>query len=264
MVPELDPWPVDWSACTLVDGASPAATGTAVACASYVLHALSGRQFGLTSVTLRPCRRDCFPDGILPDGYGLWLGGYPTAALVGGVWMNLTCYSCSGSCSCSRLEELWLAGPVRDVVQVKVNGTPLATGGAYRLDASQFLVRVDGGSWPLCQDLSLDDSQPGTWSVTARFGRDVPTLGQVAVGELACEFLRGFRGEDCALPRSVVNLARQGVTMAFPDPATLLENHRLGLRISDLFIDSVNPHHLAQRSRVLSPDTLARRPRRVG
>jgi hypothetical protein len=259
-----DPWPVDWSQCPSETTASSAATDSAVAAASQVLDALSGRQYGLTTVTFRPCKRSCLPAGGLPAGWTDWVGGWPTVGLVAGVFVNLTCYSCSGSCSCAPLEELYLTPTIRRVVEVKVNGAPLASGTAYRLDAGHWLLRTDGGSWPICQDLNLPDTQPGTWSVTVQAGQDVPTLGQLAVGELACEFLRGFRGEDCQIPRSVVSLARQGVNIEFPNAADLLTNGKLGLRTSDLFLAAVNPNHLTSRGRVLSPDTLASRPRRVG
>lgn len=256
-----DPWPVLWGPCPDNDSAPDGQLDVAVAASSQILDSLSGHQYGLSTVTLRPCRRACYPE--LPVGWTDWVGGYPTPALVAGVFVNLTCYSCAGSCSCSPLEELYLSPTIRRVVEVKVNGAPLASGG-FRLDAGHWLVRTDGGSWPLCQDLERADTQPGTWSVTVQTGLDVPELGQLAVGELACEFLRGFAGEDCSLPRSVVSLARQGVSIEFPNTTELLRDGHLGLRTVELFIQSVNPYHLTQRSRVLSPDTLAQRPRRVG
>ena len=51
-------WPVRWS-CD-ISAESPVLTGYAVGMATRVLWALSGRRFGTCTVTLRPCRRDCY------------------------------------------------------------------------------------------------------------------------------------------------------------------------------------------------------------
>jgi hypothetical protein len=262
-----DPWPVLWT-CSEVDTASPAATGLAVKAATQVLWALSGQQFGLSSITMRPCRRSC--PGVVgwrpewPVAYG-W--PYPT--LVDGAWINLACGSCPGECGCNPLHEAVLPGPVRAVIEVKLDGVELAAT-AYRLDrhaaaAGDLLVRVDGDSWPRCQDLALADSQAGTWSVQAQYGMDVPEMGQLAVGEFACEWLKALRGEDCrsaAIARTVTSMTRAGVTLQLPDPTSLLDQGKLGLALCDWFIQAVNPAGLRSRARVLSPDSLP--PRRTG
>jgi hypothetical protein len=262
-----EPWPVRWSNCErLVDLGSPAVTGDAVAAATHVLWARSGRQFGLCTTTLRPCRRDCYDQ--MPYGWVEWPGPYGMAAgtpawpaLVGGAWYNLACGSCSGSCSCSALSEVLLPGVVHDIVAVRLDGSPMASGG-YRVDNNRVLVRVDGGTWPWCNDLAKPDSSPGTWSVTARYGQDPPILAQLAVGELACQFLDAFAGEQCQLPRSLTSLVRQGVSIELPRPGDVEAEGRLGLYQCDLFIDTVNPGHLPGPSRVYSVDRSP--PRRVG
>jgi hypothetical protein len=256
------PWPVLWPECKAVETASPAATGYAVQAATNILHGLSGRRYGLETVTVRPCRRDCY-GWPFPNGWYQWEAGPVWPVLFGGVWMNLTCGSCQGGCQCTTLQEVLLPGPVASVTEVKVDGVVLASGGsAYQLVDGRVLVRTDGGSWPRCNDLAKPDTAAGTWSVTARYGLAVPTDGQLAVGELACEVLRAMGGEDCSLPRQVTSLARQGVTISFPDPTDLLDKGKLGLVLSDRFIQSVNPHGLQRRARVASPDTLAGRSRR--
>jgi len=50
-------WPVTWTCQIPTD--QLATTGTAVAAATEILWALSGRQFGTCDVTIRPCRRSC-------------------------------------------------------------------------------------------------------------------------------------------------------------------------------------------------------------
>ena len=239
-------WDVIWT-CD-VSLASPAATGYAADFATRVLWSLTGRQFGLCEVTFRPCRFES-ADAPWPGGWTEWVGGtWPQPALIGGLWYNLTCGSCQGTCSCTQLSEVLLPAPVHSVVQVRVDGSPLATGGAYRVDDARKLVRLGGATWPWCNDLNLADTEPGTWSVTARFGQDVPLAGKVAAGELACELLRAINGEDCRIPRAVTSIARQGVTISYPNVTEMFQRGLTGLYLTDMFIQSVNPAHLTSAS----------------
>lgn len=255
-------WPVAWPACKELETASPTVTGRAVAAATQILWGLSGRRFGECQMTLRPCRRDC-STAPWPGGYSPWSGGmsWPQPLLHGGVWFNVICGSCPGECSCTSLSEVVLPSPVSSIIAVKVNGISLAVTGAYRLDDNRLLVRLGGFTWPSCQELNKDDTQVGTWSVTAKFGEPVPELGQMAMGELACELLKAMRGVDCRLPQQVTSLARQGVNISFPDPTSLLAQGRLGLYMADLFIETVNPGGLKAPSQAYRVD--GREPRRV-
>jgi hypothetical protein len=248
------PWEPRWT-CADVETASPAATGMAALAATQILDSLSGSQFGFTSVVLRPCRRSCVGNVLASD---LSMAGYPWPTWYGGsAWVNLGCGGCTGDCSCTTLAEAELPGQVYDVTEVKLDGV-VVTGTAYRLDqspraAGTLLVRLDGGTWPTCQNLALSDGA-GTWLVTARYGQPVPELGSLAVGELACEFLKGLDGQDCRLPREVVSLARQGVTLQFPDVTALAKDGFLGLVMCDRFIQAVNPQRRRRMVRVASPD----------
>lgn len=238
---------------------SPDCLDGAVQAASMIVWALSGRQYGLCSVTVRPCRAECTNWSY---GWQPWVSSpWPVIPPIGW-YVNLDpCVSCGASCSCSALQQAKLPFPVHDIVRVRVNGSVLVTG-AYRVDDNRWLVRVDGGVWPVCNDLTRDDMQTGTWSVTARYGQDPPELGKRAVGEVACEVIRASRGEDCRLPRQVSQLVRQGVTISYPDVGGMLDKGRTGLMITDLFLTAVNPHHLARRSRVFNVDEMVAR--RVG
>lgn len=244
-------WPIQWI-CE-IDAESAALTGVAVTAATEVLWALSGRQFGLCEITLRPCRRDC-DDGTFWDDFGPpWTGSYyPRPALIGGLWFNLTCGGCAGSCSCSRVSEVVLPAPVHEIVTVKVDGV-VVTGG-YRVDNNRLLVRTDGEEWPRCNDLSLDDTEPGTWSVTATYGQVVPDGGHLAMGALACEIIRAVTGGDCKLPAGLQQLVRQGVTISYPDVGELFRQGRTGLYLVDMFLAAWNPDRLRNRSRVYRVD----------
>ena len=244
-------WPVRFP-CEIVCS-SPEASGSAVRFATDVVWALSGRQFGTCEVTLRPCHNDCM-DAPWPHSEWTWPGNqYITPALIDGAWFNIVCQSCVGSCSCTRISEVTLPAPVKRITQVRVDGVTLVTG-SYRVDDNRFLVRTDGGEWPRCNDLSHSDGAVGTWSVTVQVGRDVPEGGMWAVGELACEILKAINGEDCRLPRNVTQLARQGVTISYPDMNALFDKGRTGLYMTDLFIATWNPNALRQPSRTYSID----------
>lgn len=245
------PWDTYWT-CDITT-ASPALTGYAVSMATRALWALSGRRFGTCTVTLRPCRTDCYD--TWPWGWNEWdgrgLGSFVSSDYR--YWFPLGCGSCSSGCSCSSVSEALLPNPVNSIVQVKVDGTPLVTG-AYRVDNNRILVRTDGLSWPYCNDLSKADTQVGTWSVTAAYGEDVPASARMAMGELACEIIKAGQGQDCRLPPGVTSLVRQGVSIQYPDVGQLLKEGRTGLYLTDLFLSAENPDGLKQRARVYRVD----------
>jgi hypothetical protein len=105
-----------------------------------------------------------------------------------------------------------------------------------------------------CNDLSKADTEVGTWSVRASYGRPVPVLGQIAMGDLACQFIKAIAGEDCELPRNIASLARQGMVINFANASTLMREGRTGIYTVDMFLNAVNPHGLRQRARTFSVD----------
>ena len=248
-------WEPLW--CGELSAAAQAATGDAVTLATEVLWQLTGQRFGLCEVTLRPCRNSC------ADGYGTlddwWSGvgispflsgGGPRPWWSNGVWYNV-CGGCTGGCSCTSLEEALLPAPTREVVDVRLDGVVLNPS-QYRVDENRKLVRTDGGVWPMCQDMSLSDDQPGTWAITITVGEDVPVLGRRAVADLAAEFAKDCAGEECEVPYDVTSLTRQGVTLDFGNP----NNQRvdplvrlLSLRVVRLFLATYNPYGLQRRGK---------------
>mgnify|MGYP001612675354 FL=1 len=139
------------------------------------------------------------------------------------------------------------------IVRVLIDGQIVPTG-SYRLDDNRRLVRTDGNVWPLCNDLSRDDTEVGTWSITAQYGEPIPTLASLAMGELVCELVRAATGGDCRLPAGVTQLARQGVTISYPDIGTLWRQGRTGLYLVDAFLSTYNPAGLTRRSRTYAVD----------
>jgi hypothetical protein len=240
-------WPCTWP-CD-VSSESPTVTGNAVVFASEVLWSLSGQRFGFTTVKLRPSR-DLPLDTPYPDAWMSWPGTQPPplgATGSGGYFDWILPMICTGR------QELKLPSPVHAIIEVRVDGTPLVTG-AYRLDAAHLLVRVDGSTWPVTNDTRLPDTAVGTWSVTAQYGESVPSGAALAVGELACEFIRGLNGQDCRLPRGVTQLSRQGVTISLPDVSTMFDKGLTGLFFADMFIKAWNPKGLRTRARTYSVD----------
>lgn len=247
------PWPAIW--CGTISPSVAAVTGTYVEIATEVLWAKSGRQFGMCSLTLRPCRRDCW-GGAWPfaDRWNEWGASWPYPYWFNGQWFNMGCGGCPGSCSCTVLHEVVLPAPVAQIDEVKVDGVTLAPS-AYRLYDHRTLLRVDGGMWPICNDLNKDDTEVGTWSVTATYGTDVPALGQLAVGELAEQLaLACVEDGQCKLPSPVQQLVRQGVTLTFLDPSQVFADGKIGLYTSDLFISTYNPQGIAARAQVIDVD----------
>lgn len=249
----------DWNVRWICDISteSPTATGAAVTAATYVLWALSGRQFGTCTTTLRPCRKECYDQAWWNSYSSPWTSYWDYASSTY-PWFVLGCGGCQGTCSCTQVSEVLLPSPVQSIVTVKLDGAVAPTG-SYRLDNNRLLVRTDGQTWPRCNNLNLDDTQAGTWSVTAVYGQPVPKMGEVAMGELACEILKAMNGEECRLPAGVTQLTRQGVSISVPDIGDLFRDGKTGLYLVDMFLSAANPKKIMQRGRIYSPDRIIQR-----
>jgi hypothetical protein len=254
-----EPWPVlscgDIEEDTDLDAITMAAT--------ELLWELSGHRYGFCTVTVRPCARGCLDGwmfqrtetGILapPADYWSWSTGYPVAGC-----------KCGVECGCTYLPQVFLPGPVAQLLEVRIDGESVAVSGpdaAVRVDAWNRLVRRDGAAFAGCQDFGADDG-PGTLFVTYRRGKDVPVLGQIAMGELMPELARACRGQPCSLSPRARQVTRKGVQEVVNDPTALLDKGLTGLPRVDLFLTAKNPYRLRQRARVFDP--MSRRGRRTG
>lgn len=237
-------WPLD-PACSYGLAVDPADQSEAVRAAllgaTEVLWRWTAGVFGLCPLAVRPCRSWC---GAGAD----W-----RPELVGGRWLNISCGCPSaGACSCGPICAVELPGPVNAVLAVTVDGATLDPG-AYRVDNHSRLVRVDGGCWPPCQDMTAPPTAPGTWQVAYEQGLPVPPGGQRAVGALAAELLRSCAGVACRLPGNATNVSREGVTLVV-DTSGLAAAGRTGLPEVDLWVAAVNPNRLHTPSAVYSVD----------
>ena len=221
--------------------------------ATSLLWNWTGRQYGLSEVTVRPCRTDCAPStyfGVagVPSSYR----NFPfLPVLINGEFFNVRCgRTCKDGDR--AMSEIGLPGPVDNVLQVRVDGQVLDPS-AYRIDNLYWLVRTDGDLWPVCQDMTAAPTEPDTFEVTYEWGVPVPKGGQLAATVLACEMAKATLGRECSLPQRVQSVTREGVSIAVLDTFEGLEAGRTGIWVVDSWVTSVT--NAPRRSRVLSPDT---------
>ncbi|KPI33264.1 hypothetical protein OV450_1352 [Actinobacteria bacterium OV450] len=258
------PWPVEL--CCDVAETDPALVTRMTAVASQILWRLSGRRWGPSCpVAVRPCRRACLE--VLPRSWADWSNGSPWIPYLGtdGLWRNAAVCGCSGDCSCGELCEIYLPGPVYDIVSVQEGPDVLAVD-AYRVDNSGTLVRTDGACWPTCQDLAAASGEEDTLTVTYRTGLRLDESAIAAVSELVCHLLKGCGGGSCgcaAAGRNVSRVTRQGLQLEMGDPTAIYEEGRTGLQLVDLWLSTVNPYRMQSASRAYSPDFKRPRVQRI-
>lgn len=242
-------WPVIWPRNCDLTGVSPEITGAAAEAATEMLYQLTAQRFGLCTVALRPCREECYGNGSLVWG-GWWqYGTYPQPYWYNGVWYNMGCGQCTNGCSCMAISETLLPGPVNEIISVKVDGVTLVPGADYRVDDYRKLVRLGGAVWPYCNDLSKTSADDvGTWEVVASYGEPIPTLGKLAMGEIACQMVDFLTGGDCGLPPGVTEVSRQGVTLSLANTTLDLTQLYARYPIAYQFIKTYNPYNLMSRS----------------
>lgn len=230
--------------------------------ATFLLNALTGRQFGITmTTTVRPvgCGHcDLGP----PSQYAVVGWGLPLLAREFGPWplpgpeggMAALCGGC-GEWSFWGVE---ITGPVvwddAHPVTLTVDGDVIDPSDWEFIDRHR-IVRTDGGVIPRCQSLLLADTEVGTCSITYSRGVAVPEAGKQACISLAVQlaFFYGYIDGECILPGRVINIVRQGVQMKLVDSLDILKQGGTGLTDADAFIAAVNPCGLRRRARIYSP-----------
>lgn len=218
----------------------------------------TGRVYGLTAVSLRPCRLDCVDYSATQRFLSSLVGGTWGTASVRGYRVPFGCGTCGTVCRCNgSVASLRLAGPVNSVDKVRIDGAVLDPT-AYRLDNHSLLVRTDGERWPTCQDLNLPADAEGTWQVDYTYGLDVPEGGRIAAGLLAVEFAKAVIEDDtCQLPQRVQTITRQGVTMTMLDAFEDMDKGHTGIWLVDSWVTSVTKPRAG--ATVRSPDVPRRR-----
>ncbi len=200
----------------------------------------TNKRFGPCEISYRPCRKTC--DGYLMYG----------PALVNGRFINFACGRCGDTCSCSSVSQVVLPGPIAEPTEILIDGDPLDLS-AVRVDNWNTIVRVDGGTFPTCQDMGAMPDEVGTWEVTYLQGEPVPPGGGFVAGILACEYAKYLCNDDsCKLPQRLTIATRQGLTIGQIDDFQNLENGFTGIWIIDDWIAAaIKP---PARSTVFTPD----------
>jgi len=271
----LDGWTLDESCMDIPPGTPPETVERWRQVAAELLYGLTGQRFGPSCpVTVRPCRKQCAEGFGLLAGRFLYQGAQSTGPFIpymrAGQMYNASLCGCRSDCHCGpELCEIYLPGPIYDVVSVDINGEvvdPLT----YNVLDGQYLVRrsdtaddANGGTcWPGCQDMSLPPGAEGTFTVVYRTGVPLPAMGVAALSQLTAHYIKGCNGCGCGVGtlNNLRSLSRQGVDLEFQDAQQTLADGRTGLPLVDLFIHTVNPSRLPQAMRVLSPDA-PKRPR---
>lgn len=113
-----------------------------------------------------------------------------------------------------QLATVPLRGPNTSIVEVVVDGVVLAAS-EYRLLDGRYLLRVGTKNWPTRNDLELDDTEVGTWSITYSFGRPINEITKRACVQLVCAII----ADEPAVSkmRGVVSASMQGVNVTLDD-----------------------------------------------
>ena len=264
-----DSWPLitcqGSNSCSHLDNLNPDVKEIFEHAAIEYLWRWSGRRFGLCEVSLRPCAEDCTQfstwrgwSGAVPGYYGSVAGMYPVIS--GGNWFNIICGRCNKQkCGCDEISTIVLPGPVNEILDVLIDGEPLDPA-AYRLD-NLGLSRIDGESWPKCQNMANDptgESPEGdssdTFMVIYSQGVPVPAAGRLAAGILACELAKeSCNDSKCRLPRRAQTVSREGVTITLPNDDAFFTNGVTGIMEIDMFLSATRAENRSQYQ-VRSPD----------
>ncbi len=199
-----------------------------------LMFALSGRQYGTVTETVRPFRlaEACNCAGALPsEAYSF-------------SWTSHSAWSRAAACGCGGPSYVRLLAPVTAIGEILVDGVALVPEDDYRLYDGLWLVRADGSRWRCCQDLTVPSSEPGTWAITYTHGVEVPSAGQVAALALGCEIAKAMGGAaDCALTGRVQSISRDGVSAVIVDSQDFLQQGRTGLAVVDLWLSTLGNLH---------------------
>lgn len=257
--------PCDWEldpgvCCEGWDEFEPPVRQRAIAIASRLMWAATGRRYGRCETVVQPCGPRKAPP--LYRAYPVELGRtsgsgaglYPY--LQDGQWVNagLGCSCCAGAC------EIELPGPTSTTGIVSVTAAgEVVPPASYIVFNGSILTRTDGACWPSCVNYGNQD--PPDFEITYLRGLAVPEAVLAVTGELACEFAQACVGGPCRLPGRLRRLTRQGVEVETAEIDRTASRLLTGIDSVDQVIQGENPFGLVARPRVYNPDRPA--PRRV-
>lgn len=162
------------------------------------------------------------------------------------------CGACRGYCSCGsgdRIRLLSSVGPVTDVTQVWVDGSPV-DGDTWRFyPSSQLLYRIPPDVWPNKDVKWADCGDTDTMCVDAVVGVEPDLWAQNVHAELTCELLKSCTDQPCRIPKNATQVSGQGVTITLtPDQINQF------IPSVSAWVAAINPNKATQPTRVYSPD----------
>ncbi len=167
----------------------------------------------------------------------------------------------SRECGCCGIPEVMPgAGPIAEIQQIKIDGVVLAPS-AYQIADDNYIARIDGGTFPCCQNHRLADTEPDTFSISYTAGADPPIEATMAAASLACDLYSACTGGECAIPIGVASLVREQVSYSFAiTELNALQAGFTGNRLADLFLATYGK--APSEAEIWSPGmTAVRRPR---
>ena len=187
----------DFYSCGFTEGADDALVELLIDDASDILaFASGGRMRGRVSVTWRPVF--CGFSDLINELVGTYAPGF------------------------NGTRPLPLPDSDPTVVEVVVDGVVLSAS-EYRLVDGNLLVRT-GSAWPTGNDLELDDTEEGTWSVTVEFGAAPNRLTKIATMSLVRELGAPYIGMAPSLPDGVTSASIQGASISLETAAERLRD----------------------------------------
>ena len=204
--------------------------------ASYLMWAMSGRKFFGTGTTTERYIRNTI--GTMP--------GLSTktniAMLYKGEVRNVMLYAQEWTSPEARIRLR--ARPVTEIHTVRLDNGTVISPKDYVLVDNSTIQFYNATLW-----------NPYNVEITYSYGTPPPVAGKMAARTLAREFAKLWAGdEDCALPRRVTSISRQGVSYTLLDSQDFIDDIKTGVYEVDLFLKTANPAKASQRSRVFSVD----------
>lgn len=255
------PSTTDWSCSLTTDeiaALDPAVKARSEALAWSTLQRLTGGNIAICPSLVRPCSVGCARQTwYVAPVTGVSQSPWPTGSgsfnphISDGVWLNSCGCGSGGDCSCTTIQEVILPGLVGDIVRVSLFGADLDPT-AYRVDDGNKLVRQDGETWPLCQNMNAPITSDEAFYVEYFDGVAPNSSLNFAAGLLAVEYYRACTNQSCQLPSGVTNIVRQGITMEIANG--LFVNGYTGIKPVDAIISIYNPYGHKTRPAILSPD----------
>lgn len=135
------------------------------------------------------------------------------------------CSPSSSHCGCGP-DILPLHGIDPEVLDVRIDGVALSVDEYMVLtafDGSAGLIRRDG-AWPSCQDLTQDDTETDTFSITLEWGNHTGFTERQAALELACELAKESLGRTNRLPNGTTSATMGGVSVQTRDRAEAMRD----------------------------------------